>query len=279
MSPSGTSSPPPHRQTATLRRVGTVGDPTAWLEELGRWDPGAADLIKQDGEASVVAAQLMGRAVIVKSRPIAGVIAWVRWRLGMSREERQWRGARCLQGANIPTAAPMALASIRRPGEPAQALLILERIAGRSLLEHLGTMTFAEERAVADEVGRLAGMVTAAGLTNRDAKPSNWVVRTAPVTAAVIDTVGIRARAGREPDPAMLSTMVIEAIGVGRRPRRTVRWRALLAYERARTGRPTDSGRDRRTALKHLWRAVAEIVQRHGDPTPKVDPLGGERGR
>lgn len=261
--------------------MGSVGDPAAWVHELERFDLDSARVLKRDGEDRVVAAELMGRRVVIKVRPLRGFFARVRARLGLSREHRQWRGARLLQASFLPTPAPMALAIVREPHGPVSQLLVLEEAPGRTLLHHLADREAAGIRhAIASEVGRLLGLLTAARITNRDAKPSNWMVSAAPFAVAMIDTVGVRYRAEQGPDPAMLATLVIEPIGTGCLPGRTVLWRGLRSYEAARTA--TGSGRVPRTDLKALWRSVATLVAEHGDPTPRVDPLGrapAQRGR
>ena len=75
----------------------------------------------------------------------------------------------------------------------------------------------------------------------------------------------------------MLSSLVIEAIGTGRRPRRALMARVLneLVAQRRRDEGYNDplSKASRHERVRGLWVATAERVAAHGDPTPRTNPL------
>ena len=253
-------------------------DAGAWRAFLAGAGAGG-EILKQDRGSAVVASRFVGsgrdRAVVLKYREGRGWIEGVRAWMGLGREDRQWRGAELVAGASVPTARPLAVGVFG--GSPRVRVLALERVPGRTLLDHLATgdLTLGQERALAGEIGRLAGRLSRVGLVNRDAKPSNWVVASAVperVQLVLIDTVGITASTSSARALGMLASMVIESIGVGCRPRRSVLWRGLRAYLRERFGAVE------KRRLREYWQGVAGRIASHGDPTPRVDPRPPGRG-
>jgi hypothetical protein len=205
---------------------------------------------------------------------VRGLRSW----LGLSRDDRQWRGAELLRDAGIPTAEPFALVTRSAPGSPPEGLLVLERLAGSTMLEVLsrGGLTVQQEHALAREAGRIAGRLCLAGLSNRDAKPSNWIVTSTDPRhpgLAMIDTAGVRR--GRDPI-GMLASMIIEAIGTGCPPRRSLAMRCVRAC--VEVTRPIEaSSLWTRHAVAAEWTLVADSVRSHGDPAPRINPLGPPR--
>jgi tRNA A-37 threonylcarbamoyl transferase component Bud32 len=263
----------------TIHRLAPGLDPAAWERELAAIDLEKCDILKRDGASVVVGARIAGREVVIKSAPRRGMIPGLRSWLGLSRDDRQWRGAVLLFKAGVPTARPLALAT-RGSERQAEGLLVLERLRGPTLLEVLsrGGLSVREEHALAREAGRIAGRIELAGLTNRDAKPSNWIVTSTDATRpglALIDTVGVHR--GRAPE-AMLASMIIESIGLGCRPRRSLAMRCLQAS--LEVIRPVDAPpRWRHQAAVGAWIMIEGVIKRHGDPTPRVNPLRGRETR
>jgi tRNA A-37 threonylcarbamoyl transferase component Bud32 len=251
------SSPPPRAgRTVLLLRLAEGERADAWRARLAWFDPAAGEILKRDGASLVSADVVDGRAVVFKSRPV-GIWDRLRLTLGYAREHRQWVGAAACRAAGAEAARPLALALTDTPDGP-RAVLALERLDGPTLLDALATRNATS--ALAAEVGRLAGLLARAGSHNRDAKPSNWIVRSmVPPRLAMIDTVGVRR--GRD-DEAMLASMLIEAIGTGVATPPPLRRAALRAFVEV-------AGGDRRS----LWHAVKARIARHGDPTPRVNPL------
>jgi hypothetical protein len=133
-------------------------------------------------------------------------------------------------------------------------------VEGRTLLRVMdrGGLAVRQEQALARAVG---AQVAAFGATyNRDHKPSNLIVtrEDGPPTIAVIDCVAVADGADAE---RMFTSLVLEPLGCGCLPRRSLLARALAGYT---------PDRDRR---RTIWRDVARRVREHGDPTPKVNPL------
>ncbi|MCC6660033.1 MAG: hypothetical protein IT437_04015 [Phycisphaerales bacterium] len=239
----------------------------AWAGEVaaGGWRGG--EPLKVEGGVAVRAAIVCGAEVVVKSWRLRGATR-LKARLGLSRGARQWRGAHRVSRLGIRTARPIAL--IRGPDDE---VLVMERLAGPTLLDTMarGGGDVRDDHQLAATIG---GQVAAFGRWfNRDHKPSNLIVLRdrGILSLAVIDTVAIR-RAPRDSAARMLASLVLEPTGCGRPPRLPLRMRALRAYLAAR-------GMTGRAARNALWRRVAAILQAHGDPTPRVDPLAGrERG-
>lgn len=307
-------------------------------------------VIKRDRDSLVGAGQWPGgpasdgfpRGVVVKFQALRGLGGTLRTLLGLTRADRQARGAARLRDAGVPTAAVYTLL-VERDGPARGTYLVLERLAGRTLLEHLaaGDDTPRTQHALAHAAGAMIAALLARGLMNADGKPSNLIVTALPepgrhaalaptppappgagplasgpiatgpvatgplatgVVLAVIDAVGIRRRPVRGPAGVagsgerararMLRDLILEPLGCGLRPRRALMMRTLLAaldrpdaWPRI-AGAPTPPMQtpepaDRRAlarARARLWRDVAARVHRHGDPTPRVDPLAPPPG-
>ncbi len=265
--------------TATLRviRAAPGVDSAALARELSdaSWISVATPL-KLDagggGDGSWVRrGSLAGRDVVVKARTLSPSDR-LKALVGQSRADRHWRGAARLARAGIRTATPLAILRGTLGGRPTE-LLVCEFVPGVSLLAAIAALARApvpREHALARAAGLsiadLAGG-GAAGLFNRDHKPSNLIVLgegAAVPRIVMLDTVAIRTARGDASLARMLASLVIEPTGVGLTPnlRRPLLFRAALAA----------ADQDRARA-RRLYRAAAQIVREHGDPTPRVNPL------
>jgi len=187
---------------------------------------------------------------------------------------RAWRGALRLQRAGIATGEPLAI--LREPAvgsvsQPHREALLLRAVPGSDLLHVLHNNQSSQARllCVATRTGALVHAMAQANLRNRDAKLSNLILMT-DWNIGVIDTAGVgrivplplaRARAVER----MLFDMLKESSGCSVLPARTALWRCLT------TAMGPAASRD---ARKALWRRLARALDRAGDTTPRVDPLG-----
>jgi hypothetical protein len=232
-----------------LVRLGAGEDARAWHEALAR--PGwlrEPTSLKEEGGAWVrrglVRVGTQDRDVVAKCRPLRGASERAKCALGLGRGDRHWRGAGWLLAHGFRTARPLVLARSQPDGPPCE-VLVMEALGGKSVLAHLADrdLTARQEHAVARELGRMIVRLSRLHRYNRDCKPSNLIVsrvdgRSAEV--AMIDTVAIRraARRGAQGQAMMFAAMVIEPIGTGCSPRRTLMARvlceALAEEERSR---------------------------------------------
>ncbi len=258
----------------TLRPIRTAPgeDGRAWAAALSdpAWESNAT-LLKRDTTTTVHRATLRGREVVIKTwRLSAG--AKLKSLLASSRAHRHWRGAAWLAAHGFRTATCYAL--LRNPGTE---VLIMEALPGKSVLHHLADrdLTVRQQHALAAELGRVVARFRARSdwrghAHNRDHKPSNLIATSLdPPQVAIIDCVAIRHDWFDSDQPfRMLADLLIEPLGVGHPPRRTLMMRALLAYFRE-----LDTAPDRAKALRHFWQEVTDTIRAHGDPTPRVNPL------
>lgn len=283
-----------------------------WALALESFDaarpPAGVRVLKAEGDSGVFHARFLGREVVIKSRLTRGFLARLKLLLRPSKAWRQWQGAAWLSSQGLPTAAGLVLATRATP-RGLEELLVLAHVPGKTVLEHLAdpSLPVRLQHVLAREAGRLvAAMVLpspqvgpgVAGRFNRDHKPSNLIVpRLTPAGAeiAIVDTVDLRPirRAKQAAGCArrMLASMVIEPTGCGVAPRRTLMARALIAcwHElgcradasgrlrqagyRPGAMRATEPGRLARLHLRRQWERIARLIEDHGDPTPKVNPL------
>lgn len=261
---------------------------------------GGARVLKRDDDVLVIRDEIAGERVVVK-----------RWRMDfgarlkglvkMSRAWRHWRGAGRLSRAGVRTAEPLVLALVdgdevlvMRAIEGPTLLEVMAEIAGKANVNANGNVSVnvnvkqggehwgvAGQHDLARLVGELVARLAGGGFFNRDLKPSNVIVtrgHNGRPALAVIDCVAIRRSSERRCSEVymntlrMVSMLVIEPIGCGVLPRRSLRFRALIAalHEFTRSLPHAQASQARRTC----WQSVAQIVEKHGDPTPRVNPLG-----
>lgn len=256
-----------------LARLAPGQSADAWRTRLAQPQPGLT--LKRDAGVHVLRTP---DGYVLKSQPLTSRRRRLEFLLGFSRAHRHWRGSLRLAALGLPTARCLALART-----PDAAVLAMDALPGRSVLEHLSRrdLPVRDEHAVARALGALARTLVDAGRFNRDAKPSNLIVLPPDPPAdgpaapgrpgrsvATIDCVAIRRcprRSGRHL-ARTLASMIIEPIGCACPPRRALRLRAV----RSALGDHPD-----RRAVRELWRAVERLVAEHPDPRPRVSPLSG----
>jgi hypothetical protein len=163
--------------------------------------------------------------------------------------------------------------------------MVLEFVEGKTLLEVLDEVKrgvgigVKEQHAVARAVGKQIRAMMDGYCPNRDHKPSNLVVRRAGGhwEIAVIDCVGIGGRTWGLPHidsgdwEDMLESVIVEPIGCGCAPRRALWMRGLCSIGGTPEGA---SPHQRHRWLRGTIKWVEVMVKAHGDPRPRVDPLG-----
>lgn len=236
------------------------------------WARGAEE-IKREKRTSVRRGTACGREVVVKTWAWTRLKDWLNALLGRTAGQRHWRGAERLRALGVESAACLALVRWRE-GMGVRETLVLEALRGKTLLEHLDEMkrggsglTFAERVELARAVGAQVKAMTTRGWFNRDHKPSNVIV-VSPARVCVIDTVAIKRDRERTGGARMLTSLMLEPMGVRCVASRTMRMRVLLEA----------SGGASLKARKAAWRGIAERIEDHGDPRPRVNPLARASG-
>lgn len=253
------------------------------------WREGAG-VLKANDDGAVFDAVLSGTPVVVKTQRVRTLGDRLKGSLGVSRLMRQWNGAVTLDRVGVRAAMPLAL--LRGFGDDGGIVetLVLERVEGRSLLEHLRDedLTHEEWRALIESMAvDLEAMWLRA--FNRDHKPSNLIVvrEGDAVRAVVVDTVGVRRLrgfgTGSNPRLArMLASLWIEAWGVGCPPSVGCAYRLVCRVCDAPTPKgKTKPGWTRAKgfgAARTMWGMAWAIVRDHGDPTPKDSPFPERHG-
>ncbi len=230
---------------------------------------GAARVIKSDDRASVYAGDAAGYAVVVKTLALDRVRDRLRSRLGLTRLWRQARGSERARAAGVACAAVHAIArGVDESGQRVEAL-IMQRLEGPTLLRAAAERTLdpRSARRLLDRVGEGVGRLVKAGLYNRDHKPSNLIVAEIDGDGPVpmlIDTADIRRRAPGDALERMLAKLMIEAMGTGV---------VVHPRERVRVARAALAMFDDQRPLGDVLESASAIIEAHGDPTPKDDPL------
>ena len=245
----------------------------------------AALALKTTDDAGVFACLLAGQDVVVKTMRLASVKDRFRASVGATRLGRQWAGAELLETIGVRTARPLALLRGFDDSGAIVETLVLERVVGKSLLEHLRDkdLTADEVRSLTESMAvDLEAMWVRA--FNRDHKPSNLVVERTDdgIRAVVVDTVGVRrlrglASGSNAKRARMLASLWIEAVGVGHPPTILEAYRLVCRACDA----PTPKGKRKPGWARQrsfgfartMWALASDIVRDHGDPTPKDSPF------
>ena len=261
-------------------------DAAAWRDALAT--PGWADaarVLKEDRGSWVRRANLLGRDVVVKCRELNTIGRRFKHAIGMGHGAKHWRGAAKLMRAEIPTGRPLVLMRSEVDG-CATDLLVIEFVPGETLLSVLDAIAHGcgpgvrEQHAIAKAVAGSVVALRKARLHNRDHKPSNIIVTHAEdgrVGVSVIDTVGLESDFpvgdGFEVEE-MLTALMVEPLGCGCSPRRSLWMRALSTMPLSRPN--VDRARKHRD-LREAAKSVAMLIKAHGDPRPRVNPLAENR--
>jgi len=261
-------------------------DPAAWSRALAdpTWLPSSQLLKDELGSSWVRRATINGREVVVKCRYLNTLSRRLKSALGYGHGDKHWRGAAALAGRRVNTARPIVLAHAKIDQVLAE-LLVLETVPGRTLLAELAALRDGSGLSVRDQhelavvvarqISALCDSVN--WIWNRDHKPSNLIVsRTfdGTLSASVIDCVGIRGSSLRPvwmPWCRMFASLMLEAMGCGVAPRRTLRMRVLREFVRA--GIASRNRTAERAVIRLYWRTTDRMICRHGDPRPKTNPL------
>lgn len=273
---------PPSKELRIVR--GRVPEADRMVKHMAKpeWATGAL-LVKGTERSSVFRGRALGRELVVKCHRLQ------RWKdtasrvAGRTRLARQWHGAALLILANIPTAEPLVYWRGRdAEGKRVEALALawvdaptVLHVAARPPEPPEERLSVREEHGLARSLGALTAALVRAGLVNRDHKPSNVLaVRDGGSASSsgggtsgggwklvLVDTVGVRALKGRDPD-GMLANLYYEFGGTGTDVRRALLWRCVRVYADA-------VGSD----AKVVWRKAARMVEKHGDMRPRDDPL------
>lgn len=265
--------------TITFTRCGGVE--SHWRRVIQRCEEGTAgqvQTLKTDGAASVLAlpGENGAAGLVIKRWELRGFGARLKSAFKSSRAWRHWKGTDTLTKGGVRTAACYAIARSKGKDGVAVEWLIMDRLPGKTLLQHLADndLPVQTQHRLAEAAACMIVELIKARLYNRDGKPSNLIVNLANPKRpdiAIIDCVAVRPMpkgGGKSVD--MLAALVIEPLGCRCPPRRALMMRALRAYAVASGNAPRASWRPARDSL---WRAVEALVKNHGDPTPKVNPL------
>lgn len=259
---------------------------TQWADAIRDFDPTKATLLKADGPTRVWRANMLGQDVVIKCWELNSFPSRVKALFGGGRGDRHWRGAEWLLTHGERTAEPLALA-IEYGGPPhhqpgmsgttgpgrrwPQQWLVMRAIDGPTVLELIAdpTLPVAQQHSLAAELGAQVDRIIQQGRYNRDHKPSNLIVEhldESSARVAIIDCVAINrcARGNGLGALRMLSSLIIEPIGCGVRPRRTLMVRAIRAFVGLRAGH---------AVVGYWWERISTHVAAKGDLRPRSNPL------
>lgn len=167
---------------------------------LDQMESAQLDVLKSDASSDVLAGEIVlgGHPIQVVIKRLKGRSIFHRLRqIGRpSRAKRQWRKTWSLIARNLPTEWPLLLIEKRKLGLVVDALLVFERVPGRTLDQvDLDAMSPEDRRTMFFRTGRILRIIERTGLTHTDAKSTNWIIQPdeqAGPTPVLIDAYGIR---------------------------------------------------------------------------------------
>lgn len=302
------SAPPLSRPSATGGFANLTRE--EWAALLGRADTYTeATVLKSDGPVFIgpwvgrVSVDGTSDNMVLKVRPMRSWRDALRVWLGFGPFQRHWDGAALLSSQRIATARPLCLGVLRANGRLCE-VLAMTWVEGSTLLHAAaGHNPVRTQHEHARRAGELVWRLSAAGLFNRDLKPSNVIVRDADPgqfrageLLAIIDCVGVRralAQGDQQQIVRMLASLLIEPLGCGVPIRAALAMRGLrsayLLSLRDGDARSTPGGEELlkqqaqlsprslewRAWRNKTWHQVRDHITRHGDPRPTHNPLSG----
>lgn len=171
-----------------------------WPILFGKIESDQLDVLKRSPSGDVLAGE-----VVLNGRPVEIVIKrarrryWYRYlnEIGRgTRARRGWKNAWRLIARDLPTAWPVLLMEKRTLGYAKDAMVIFERVEGTHLGEiDLDAINSKDRETMFRRLGRTLRRAELAGISQYDAKMSNWIIRHDEMTGPVpiiIDVDGIR---------------------------------------------------------------------------------------
>ena len=229
----------------------------------------SARVIKSDDRSTVLAGEAAGYEVVVKALALDRIVDRLRSLVRSTRHWRQARGATAVARAGLPVAGTHAVMRGVDPSGHRVEALVLERVEGPTLLRVASerALSASDHRLLLDRVGEGVGQLVRAGRFNRDHKPSNIIVASdddGTPRPTLIDTSDIRHSRGDRSMDAMLAKLLIEAIGTATE---------VPLKDRVRVARSALASSGQNRTLRAVLESVDRVIEGHGDPTPKDDPL------
>jgi len=274
---------PPTQHLHVIRRAREYGfSGSRWARAFAEADWAAAECLSDKPDRALWRVRLPLPAgpetLVVKVHALRSPLEVLRSMLHLGRLRRQWKGAARLSRRGFHAARGKALLRGRHGGAWCD-VLVMEAVPGTPLLELIarGDLPIKTQHKIAHELGRLVSTLDAERLHSKDLKPSNIVVDDDdPGRLSIIDSDTV----GRRPHHPLLP-LVLEPLGVGVLPRRALlarvvrswAWHEWLNAPFAVASDPDPETRYEREVARLAWREVARLVERHGDPTPRHDPL------
>ncbi len=258
---------------AVADQCGVLGDPESiatLLDTLLNPHTPAIQVFKDDSRSRVCVVQGHGRAWVVKRYRLPRWKTWAYHVFRLTPAWREWLGSHRLALAGCCVSRPLALVHQRGHRSTGQTL-ILSLAPGQSLYHVLADSKPPTNRSNADRrlrrriaqaIGQQIGKMTAAGIINRDLKPSNWVIDSAggdagDPQAVMIDPAGLRRRRGDQQVYAMLAGFLCAT----QEPGGVTLREAVACLKAVLQADPSIAERERlrlNAAARSIWRTIDE---------------------
>lgn len=227
--------------------------------------------------------RLLNQDIIIKARALGTLKRRLQSLLRTSHAHRQWRGSDLLKNKGFLSARPLVLANACMYNMPVE-ILILQHIPGPTLLEVMRDssrgqgLALKEQHALAMAIGELLIDMCRARIWNKDIKPSNLIVTqfaTKDPKLALIDSVAIHRcnwlGIDERETEQMLSDLLIEPIGSGCSPRKSLQYRVLSRLYLATAKRPRDQ--KTRDVIRECVMIVTDLMNAQPAKAPKINPF------
>lgn len=193
----------PRRWSAVSRMEFTDDDwRAAWATLRAQVEANSLEILKRTASGDVLAGEL-----VLGGKPVPVIVKhprrkyWYRWlnEIGRgSRARRAWFTSWEMIARNIPAAWPMLLMEKRTLGYVTDALIVFERVPGKTLHHaDLDAMAPADRDAIFRRAGRTLRTMERHGFAHLDAKATNFIVledAKGGATPVMVDMDGIRRR-------------------------------------------------------------------------------------
>ena len=160
------------------------GAPPCLAEFLGKWKHGLpatfveGTILKKGSRSTVTRVDIEGTSFVPKAYKLMPIHKRIRYAMTESRCFQSWRLAQMIRSIGVEAATPWGIIEESHFGLPGRALLVLEDVPGKSLVQVVKEQTLCESdlKVIASRLRQIFTLLSRAKITHGDLKASNILI-------------------------------------------------------------------------------------------------------